>query len=85
MSMNLNQLKWRSIRRSMLEVDMYLSRYIESGALEKLTEDQVESYSRLLEMPDSEILLLLQGKELAENPMLQHIINEISSGNQISS
>ena len=58
---NIEQLKWRSIRRSMLEVDLYLSKFIEYGGIEALTLEELGKYAQLLELPDSELLLLLQG------------------------
>jgi len=72
-----NKLKWRSLRRSMLEVDLCFDRFIQNGGFDKLTEEELVNYSNLLEMDDSKLLLLFQGKECLSDLRLQVLINMI--------
>lgn len=58
------KLKWRSIRRSMLEVDLHLTKFIDAGGLNELTNDELMIYADILELSDSELLLLLQGNAI---------------------
>jgi len=58
--LNLERLKWRS-RRSMLEVDLYLDRFIQNQGLHRLSDDELIEYANLLEMNDWDFLALLQG------------------------
>ena len=72
----LRRLKWRS-RRSMLEVDLYLDRFIFSDGLEKLAEDELCSYANLLELSDWDFLALLHGSKKCNDAVMQNIIEKI--------
>jgi antitoxin CptB len=76
----LKRLKWRS-RRSMLEVDLYLDRFIFSQGLERLTNHELEAYSQLLELNDWDFLALLQGIKECRDVVMQNVINKISNIN----
>lgn len=78
MSVEINRLKWRS-RRSMLEVDLYLDRFIESLGLDKLSPTELTAYAALLELKDTDLLSLLQRSEQPEDHAWQSIINKIVS------
>lgn len=74
---NKNKLKWRSLRRSMLEVDLCFERFIQNGGLDALTDDELVMYSSLLEMDDGHLLLLFQGQECLNNANLQALVSKI--------
>lgn len=76
----LRRLKWRS-RRSMLEVDLYLERFIFLRGLEKLTVDELSSYALLLELSDWDFLALLHGSKKCNDVIMQNVINKISNIN----
>ena len=59
----INRLQWRS-RRSMLELDLYFAKFIDTHGLAQLSSQQLDTYEVLLEMDDSDLLPLLQGKSI---------------------
>ena len=71
------KLKWRSMRRSMLEADIYFSRFIEQGGFDGLTDTELLAYQDLIEFADGDLLLLFQGKEQADDGLLQSIVEKI--------
>ncbi len=72
------KLKWHS-RRSMLELDLYFDRFIQEGNLKLLSNEELDAYASLLELDDSELLLLFQGEIVAENDKIQNIVNYIKN------
>jgi antitoxin CptB len=61
--LNRARLRWRS-RRGLLENDIIITRFLDRHELE-LTDTDVEALTRLLELPDNELLdYLLARKEL---------------------
>lgn len=76
----IRRLKWRS-RRSMLEVDLYLDRFIFLGGLEKLTADELASYTLLLELSDWDFLALLHGSQRCNDIVMQNVIKKINNIN----
>ena len=75
-SIKINRLKWHS-RRSMLEVDLYLDKFIQNGELEKLSLTELAYYEEVLELEDSDLLLLFQGKGCLKDLKKQSIINKV--------
>jgi len=66
------RLRWRA-RRGLLENDLILTRFLDSHEME-LTDQEVAEFSRLMELPDSELLDLLLARkephgELASPPL----------------
>ena len=70
------KLKWRS-RRSMLELDLFFSRFILTGKFGQLNEQELLSYQQLLEMDDGDLLGLFQGKLGHKDNDLQDLIHKI--------
>ena len=66
------RLRWRS-RRGLLENDLILTRFLdahESG----LSDDEVDALTRLLELPDNDLMSLLLGQnEPADGLDLPHV------------
>lgn len=56
------RLRWRS-RRGLLENDLILTRFLD-GNEQNLTDEEVDAFTRLLDLPDNDLMnLLLSGKE----------------------
>ena len=70
---SIEKLKWRS-RRSMLELDLYFERFINTGELVKLNEAELLSYQYLLTLEDGDLLTLFQWKKELADPALQEIV-----------
>lgn len=73
----INKLKWRSIRRSLLEVDLIFNNFINSKGLECLLPDEVLLYEELIEMNDNDLLLLFNKKIKIKNELIEQLINKI--------
>lgn len=76
----LNALKWRS-KRSMLEVDLFLDRFIQHGGLDELDEEEIKLYEELLLMNDWDLLALLQKQYISDDNKLTELINKITHHN----
>ena len=76
MDYSLGQLKWRS-RRSILELDLYFDKFIKNGYLDKLNQNELDIYNNLLNMDDSDILLMIQGFLPIDDDIMQTLINKI--------
>jgi succinate dehydrogenase flavin-adding protein (antitoxin of CptAB toxin-antitoxin module) len=76
MDYSLGQLKWRS-RRSTLELDIYFDKFIQNGYLNTLNQDELDMYNNLLNMDDSDILLMIQGLLPVNDNIMQDLINKI--------
>jgi len=80
----LAELKWRC-RRGMLELDVFLQRFLQRGYAE-LDAPQREIFFELLDYPDQELLELLLGQihalEPAHNDMAERIRSAASAFNQ---
>ena len=61
----------------MLEVDLCFERFVENGGFDQLVEDDLANYVNLLEMDDSQLLLLFQGKERLTDDGLQALVDQI--------
>lgn len=72
----IKRLKWRS-RRSMLEVDLYLDRFMSRNGLESLEMDELVCYADLLELNDWDFLALLQGSKISDSILMQNVIKKI--------
>jgi antitoxin CptB len=56
------RLRWRS-RRGLLENDLILTRFLDANE-HSMSDDEVDAFSRLMELPDNDLMsLLLAGKE----------------------
>ena len=66
------RLRWRCIRRALLELDITLTRFLDGGDFEKLTDDQQEAFVELADMED-----LLTGKAEIDDPRLAQVVSLI--------
>lgn len=58
------RLRWRS-RRGLLENDLILTRFLDAHE-ETLTDEEVDAYTRLLDLSDNELMGLLLGQKEPE-------------------
>jgi len=71
------KLKFRSWHRGMREMDYVLGRFADAG-IDGLTDDELDQYERLLDIPDAEFLQFVTGEapvpmEL-DCPLLQRVL-----------
>jgi succinate dehydrogenase flavin-adding protein (antitoxin of CptAB toxin-antitoxin module) len=55
------KLRWRCIRRGLLELDLLLTRFLDGG-YQSLAEDEAEAFSELADMDDPELWDLVTGR-----------------------
>jgi antitoxin CptB len=66
------RLRWRS-RRGLLENDLILTRFLDANEC-SMTDEEVDAFSRLLKLPDNDLMnLLLAGKELEGELDVPHV------------
>lgn len=78
----IEKLKWHS-RRSILELDLYLGKFIESDGLNQLDENELLAYQALLECDDSDLLVLMLGKDQVKDQIAQQVVNKIRNVTKI--
>jgi succinate dehydrogenase flavin-adding protein (antitoxin of CptAB toxin-antitoxin module) len=67
------RLRWRCIRRALLELDITLTRFLDNG-FEALNEDEQAAFVVLADMEDFDLWDLLTGKAEIDDPRLAHIV-----------
>ena len=66
------RLRWRS-RRGLLENDLILSRFLDANEA-LLSDDDVDAFSRLMELPDNDLMGLLLGQHEPKDELdLPHV------------
>ncbi|MFZ2974020.1 MAG: succinate dehydrogenase assembly factor 2 [Ferribacterium limneticum] len=71
------RLRWRCIRRALLELDITLTRFLDSGEFEKLNDGQQQAFVVLADMEDYDLWDLLTGKAEIDDPRLAHMVTLI--------
>ena len=71
------RLRWRCIRRALLELDITLTRFLDGGDFEKLTDDQQRAFVELADMEDYDLWDLLTGKAEIDDPRLAQVVSLI--------
>lgn len=75
------RLRWRA-RRGLLENDLILTRYLDKYEL-TMTDDEVEAFTRLMELSDNELMGLLIGNKEPEaainSPSIHALLGKIRS------
>jgi len=71
----LARLKWQC-RRGTLELDLFLSRYLETGYLSADNEERTE-FVQLLKLEDTELLPFLMGERVPSSDKQAHLVNRI--------
>jgi len=67
-----DRMRWRC-RRGLLELDLVLSRFLESQ-FEHLTSDQRGALTRLLDLPDNDLLDMVMGRAETSDPGCAEIV-----------
>jgi succinate dehydrogenase flavin-adding protein (antitoxin of CptAB toxin-antitoxin module) len=68
------RLRWRCIRRALLELDITLTRFLDSGEFEKLSDEQQQAFVELADMEDYDLWDLLTGKAEIDDPRCAAIV-----------
>ena len=68
------RLRWRCIRRALLELDITLTRFLDGGAFEKLDDEQQQAFVVLADMEDYDLWDLLTGKAEIDDPRLAQMV-----------
>jgi succinate dehydrogenase flavin-adding protein (antitoxin of CptAB toxin-antitoxin module) len=68
------RLRWRCIRRALLELDITLTRFLDSGEFEKLNDEQQQAFVELADMEDYDLWDLLTGKAEIDDPRYAAIV-----------
>ncbi|MDO5058496.1 MAG: succinate dehydrogenase assembly factor 2 [Neisseria sp.] len=63
-------------RRGLLELDIVLGRFMETG-FQQLSDEELEAFVQLLDLPDPEFLALVNEKEETDNPAFQALLEKI--------
>lgn len=72
-----SELKWRC-RRGMLELDLFLSRFVENDqGLNQLQNKELADFYQLLDFPDQELYEILIGKTFAIDQEINNIARKI--------
>jgi antitoxin CptB len=69
------KLLWRC-RRGMLELDLILTRFLETY-WDNLTEDEQATFERMLHEPDPDLYAWFMGYELAKDEEFKHLVTLI--------
>jgi succinate dehydrogenase flavin-adding protein (antitoxin of CptAB toxin-antitoxin module) len=67
------RLRWRCVRRGLLEVDIALSRFLEES-FDRLSEDEQQAFAELADYEDLELWHLISGQAECEDPRLAPIL-----------
>ncbi len=67
-----DRIRWRC-RRGLLELDLVLSRFLESR-FDDLTSDQREALTRLLDLPDNDLLDMVMERAETNDPGCSEIV-----------
>ena len=69
---NRARLRWRA-RRGLLENDLILTRFLDAHE-ETMSDEEVDAFSRLMDISDNALMDLLMGKNEPEDPLdLPHV------------
>ncbi|MDR1647407.1 MAG: succinate dehydrogenase assembly factor 2 [Zoogloeaceae bacterium] len=68
-----NRLRWRCVRRGMLEVDIALTRFLDSS-FATLSEAGQQAFAELADFDDLELWHLISGQKVCEDARLAAIV-----------
>lgn len=72
---DLARLRWRC-RRGLLELDLVFGAFLDHG-YQDLDETEKQTFLRLLDLPDTELLEYVQGQKKPADPQLTNLFNKI--------
>jgi succinate dehydrogenase flavin-adding protein (antitoxin of CptAB toxin-antitoxin module) len=68
------RLRWRCIRRGLLEVDIALTRFLDDG-FDQLDDEEQKAFVELADMEDYDLWHLISGQADIDDPRLAHVVN----------
>jgi succinate dehydrogenase flavin-adding protein (antitoxin of CptAB toxin-antitoxin module) len=70
------RLRWRCIRRGLLEVDIALTRFLDQG-FELLDAEEQEAFVELADMEDHDLWHLISGQAECDDPRLAGVLEKV--------
>ena len=70
------RLRWRCIRRGLLEVDIALTRFLDEK-FERLNDDEQQAFVELANMEDHDLWHLISGQAEIDDTRLAHVVTMI--------
>ena len=67
------RLRWRSIRRALLELDITLTRFLDNG-FDQLNDEEQQAFVELADMEDYDLWDLITGKADIDDPRLMSVV-----------
>ena len=67
------RLRWRCIRRALLELDISLTRFLDDG-FEQLNEEEQQAFVELADMEDHDLWYLISGQAECVDPRYAPIV-----------
>lgn len=67
------RLRWRCIRRALLELDITLTCFLDDG-FDRLSEDQKQAFVEMADMEDHDLWYLISGKTECDDPRFMPIV-----------
>ncbi|MCL2523835.1 MAG: succinate dehydrogenase assembly factor 2 [Betaproteobacteria bacterium] len=67
------RLRWRCIRRALLELDIVLTRFLDNG-FDQLDEEQQQAFVELADWEDHDLWRLISGQEETRDPRYAPIV-----------
>ena len=67
------RLRWRCIRRALLELDITLTRFLDDG-FDKLSDEEQQAFVELADMEDYDLWDLINGKAEIDDPRLAPVV-----------
>ena len=67
------RLRWRCIRRALLEVDLALTRFLDQG-FAGLDDEEQQAFAELADMEDHDLWHLISGQAECDDPRLAPIV-----------
>jgi antitoxin CptB len=73
---DLERLRWRCIRRGLLEVDIALTKFLDTG-FEQLNDDEKAAFVVIADMEDHDLWHLISGQAECEDIRLAAVIDKV--------
>jgi len=70
------RLRWRCIRRALLELDITLTRFLDEG-FDQLSDAEQQVFVELADMEDHDLWYLLSGKTECDDPRFAPLVAKI--------
>jgi len=68
------RLRWRCIRRALLELDITLTRFLDGGEFDKLDDEQQQAFVELADMEDHDLWYLISGQAEIDDVRLAPVV-----------